>query len=502
MPDGGSGSGAAPALAALGISPLDLVPPFSPSVHDYYVRCPAGGGELDVTLKASNGATASLFRPVSSAAAPVQTVHVKVLENEAVAARVTDGAVAKDYWVRCLPADFVPIQMTKHPENGVATPGYYLVGNQLAHVSAAAGYAIVLDANGVPVWYVRQKADSGVAGVDTVIPNAISFFPDPPMPDAIEFHALSPLKTTYLNPPHFSRHEFLPLPNGHFLALTFYFHAGIDLTGMKVDEPGKGTVTLGANETIGDQLIQELDLKGNVHWQWKSTDHLDPARESTLPAAVAQPDGSWVIDTFHFNSIDLDPNNGNLLVSIRNMDAIIYIERSTGRVLWKMGGTNYSKDGPVYVPVDDPYYRQHDARFQPGWSSCHGGKGRISLFDDQSLTGHPARAAVYEVTAGAEDGQTTACGAAEPPGAHLVWEYVGQAASTYTGSFRILPDGSRVIDWGYGGVPKLVFTEIDACGNDLLDFYFLDGNSSYRTIKLPLDAFDIGMLRETAGRPY
>jgi hypothetical protein len=62
-----------------------------------------------------------------------------------------------------------------------------------------------------------------------------------------------------------------------------------------------------------------------------------------------------------------------------------------------------------------------------------------------------------------------------------------------------LADGSRIIGWGLGPTPYLVFTEVDVQGDDLLDFYFTDNNSSYRAIKVPLTALDRGVLRRTAG---
>jgi hypothetical protein len=54
-----------------------------------------------------------------------------------------------------------------------------------------------------------------------------------------------------------------------------------------------------------------------------------------------------------------------------------------------------------------------------------------------------------------------------------------------------------VIGWGVqsgGG-----FTEVDSNGNDLLDFAFSDGNTSYRALKVPQGAFDLGALRSAAG---
>jgi len=173
------------------------------------------------------------------------------------------------------------------------------------------------------------------------------------------------------------------------------------------------------------------------------------------------------------------------------------VDRASGQVLWKMGGTAYSKDNPIYVTVSDPFYRQHDARFQSWTVSGNGGKGQISVFDDQSYKPSPARAAIFDVlVTGRED-----AGDADGGGSHAAssWAYKGAANTMGEGSFRISPDGSRVICWGIS-TNNPVFTEVDAEGHDLLDFSFTDHNPSYRTVKVPLSAFDLGLLRSTAGR--
>jgi hypothetical protein len=144
----------------------------------------------------------------------------------------------------------------------------------------------------------------------------------------------------------------------------------------------------------------------------------------------------------------------------------------------------------------------------PGWSSsCNGGSGRISLFDDESQAPGPARGVLYDVVVGGGDAGAIGCdGRATLDGgvagqATVAWQYRGQLSSAATGSFRISADGSRVIGWGPGGAPNLAFTEVDSNGNDLLDFSFSDGNVTYRAIKLPLSAFDVELLRSTAGGP-
>jgi hypothetical protein len=43
------------------------------------------------------------------------------------------------------------------------------------------------------------------------------------------------------------------------------------------------------------------------------------------------------------------------------------------------------------------------------------------------------------------------------------------------------------------------FTEVDPGGEDLADLVFPGVNNTYRAIKLPTSAFDIGLLRATAG---
>ena len=71
------------------------------------------------------------------------------------------------------------------------------------------------------------------------------------------------------------------------------------------------------------------------------------------------------------------------------------------------------------------------------------------------------------------------------------------------GSLRRYADGTSLIGWGdYTGPDNLVFTEVDAAGNDVLDMVFDSrGNWSYRAEKVPVGAFDIDILRETAGLP-
>jgi hypothetical protein len=497
---------AAPYLSALAVSaetPLTLVPSFSPGVYDYYVRCAAGTNALTISMTAFPGAESALREPETSEAMPQQTLSVNVKENQAIVAIAIAGTATTEYWVRCLPHDFPYLQMSAHAN--VPSPGYYLVGNR-QRINGAQPYAMVLNGYGVPVWYFHDTRGEGVVNVDNIRSGAISFVAQAAEPVPYEIHKLRPWETTYVDPgpgTALDDHELRALSNGHFLILSNPILGGVDLTGIRIPDSSGGVLSFGANSYILNCNILEIDAKGNVAWTWVGSDHIDALRESTFPILWngTAPDGSPVVDPLHCNSIDVDPANGNLLVSARDMDAIFYIERSTGTILWKMGGRAYSKDHAPYVPVGSPFYRQHDARLLPGWSpTCNGGTGQISVFDDQTNEPGPARAVVYDVVVGASDGGTPlGCKSGEAPRAKVAWEFKGQAIAYATGSFRISADGSRVIDWGIGPVFDLVFTEVDAEGHDLLDFYFADNNTSARTVKVPLSAFDLEVLRRTAG---
>jgi hypothetical protein len=491
-------------------APLGLVPSFSPNVYDYYVRCAAGANALMVAMTASPGADSALVRPTTSPSRPTQTLSLSVMENQAIVAIATSSTATVEYWVRCLPHDFPPMKMVTHPEAGVSPPGYYLLGTAQPD-NGSNSYAIILDGNGVPVWYVAGRSHSGVGDIDDAVSGAITFFSGVGFPWQI--HQLEPLLTTYAAPvgAPLDLHEFLVLSNGDFLVTSDPLEGGVDLTGLGIPLPDGGSYPLGKNTNIAlCDLVEFEPLTGAVVWTWHASDHLDPVMDTTIPTLLEYVDGAPVYDVYHCNSIDIDPSNGNLLVSARDMDSVFYVDRSSGKILWKMGGLPYTVDDAPFIPVTDPFFRQHDARLQPGWSTCTGGRGQISMFDDESYEPEPARAVVYDVVVGAGEGGAPADGGSEDEcgaweggtrGATVAWQYKGTANSSSRGSFRVLSDGSRVIGWGQTYAPQIVFTEVNINGDDLVDFYFTDSDESYRVIKVPLNAFDLGVLRNTAGVP-
>jgi hypothetical protein len=483
-------------------APVRLTPAFSPKIHDYYVRCASGANDVTVTMGASSGAKSRLVQPKKSPPLARQTLAVSVEENDAIVAIAEEGTTSTEYWVRCLPADFPILRWTAHPERGTPPAGYYLLDS--AQLTPGGAYALVLDSHGVPVWYLHSKRSP--TNVDEIVPGAISFLPTPdePMNLPWEIHALADGGVMHVSAPWLSAHELRHLDGGHFLSLAIPTVRGVDLTGYDVPLPDGGVMSFGPDASYDDCEIVEVDpLSNSVVWAWSASDHLDPVRDSTWPQLVSSK--SPIPDPYHCNSIDVDPTNGNLLVSVRHADSLLYIERTTGRILWKLGGSAFTKDDATYVPVPDAFLRQHDARILSWAPICGGGTGEISVFDDHTAGDASERAAIYRVDVTPEGGGPLDCGVivdAGPTGATLTWQYKGYEPSPGLGSFRVLADGSRTICWGYGtnaGSDTVTFLEVDEAGRDLIDVS--TGYASYRTVKVPLDAFDLSVLRRTAGHP-
>ncbi len=506
---------AVPYLTSLGVtsseagSAISLVPAFSPDKHDYYVRCAAGTNVVNVTMAASPGAVSMLVAPQPSAALPSQTLTASVLEDQAVVAVASNSRATVEYWVRCLPHDMPPLVWAPNPEAGATpTPGYYLVGDDYPS-SGRTGYALILNGDGVPVWYTRAPAGRGAYNVDQVLPGSVTFIPSVRQymtQNPYHAHQLRPLLEYELTPDGTKPdvHELRLSKGGNTFLVTHYKPVlGYDLTGLSVVLPNGPTNPRGKDMGIHNSGVLEFALDGTIVNNWWMTDHFTPKDVTTLATIdgnIKAPDGGPIIDAFHCNSIDVDPSGNGLLVSSRHTDSIFYVDWPGGTVLWKLGGKPSSKDPQtVFLTADSPFYSQHDARFQPGWSSSTcGGQGQISMFDDETFQTNYARAIVYDVTVGGADGGGCDGGA---PGARARWQVPATSTSAEAGSFRIYKDGTRLVDWGYTKQAGLVFSEVSYSGTHLLDFSYGNGDESYRAVKVPLSAFEIDDLRATAGLP-
>jgi hypothetical protein len=166
------------------------------------------------------------------------------------------------------------------------------------------------------------------------------------------------------------------------------------------------------------------------------------------------------VDYVHCNALELDFDR-NLLISSRNLDEVTKIDRNTGEVLWRMGGTQNE-----FTLVGDTqwYWRQHAVR--------RTASGTITLFDNGNYhVPSESRAVEYAVDEAAKV-------------ARLIWEYRHTPAryAPFTGNVQRLPTGNTLISWGNLGI----VTEVRRDGTKAFEMRFAqDGVRTYRTRLTP-----------------
>jgi hypothetical protein len=240
-----------------------------------------------------------------------------------------------------------------------------------------------------------------------------------------------------------NEHELRLLPEGHAYLMSY--------DGQMV---GMDTVVEGGNPNamVFGLIIQEIDLNKEVVFEWRSWDHFK------ITDALREDLTGIDIDYVHGNAIEIE-SDGNILISSRNMDEVTKIDRTTGDIIWRMGGKNNQF---TFVNDPDGFNAQHDIRRLAN--------GHVTLFDNGTYRGY-SRAVEYEL----DENALTAT---------LVWEYrhspdiLGWAL----GSTQRLPDGNTLIGWGSAN-PTV--SEVTPDGREVYEMGFPEAIFSYRVFSHP-----------------
>lgn len=192
---------------------------------------------------------------------------------------------------------------------------------------------------------------------------------------------------------------------------------------------------------------QEIELQtGKVIFDWDCAEFV-PISESH---ELVNPKGTY--DYFHINSV-AETDDGNLLISGRNTCALYKVDRSTGKILWRLNG----KRSDFTLDPAARFYWQHHA--QPHGSST------ITLFDNAVRKERQSRGLVLSLNIAAMH-------------VRLEHAYLHPAGLTSTalGSVELQPDGRVFVGWG----DQPYFSEFAPDGTLLLDGQLPIGVRSYR----------------------
>ena len=250
-------------------------------------------------------------------------------------------------------------------------------------------------------------------------------------------------------------HDFQILPNGDALLMA-YDAETVDMS--KIVQGGK------KDATVTGLVIQELDPSKNVIFEWRSWDHF-----SFLDTTVSLTDPQ--IDLVHGNALAL-ANDGNLLLSSRDLSEITKINLQTGDVIWRLGG----KANMFRLVNGQPFAFQHDVRQLPN--------GDITVFDNQGTTQNPAASLAIEYQIDETNKTAT-----------QVWSFTHAPAvfATYMGDAQRLSDGNTFLDWGAPftgtGYAYDTMTEVAPDGQILFDLSFDSPYVSYRAFRFPWQGF-------------
>jgi hypothetical protein len=264
-------------------------------------------------------------------------------------------------------------------------------------------------------------------------------------------------------------HDLRRLANGHYLAITYRERAHVDLT------PYGGP----ADATVLDCQIQELTPAGRRVWHWNSRDHisLEETRAQGPIPLVKLADGTELYDPVHLNSVE--PHGDEIVISMRSVAAVYGIDRKTGAVRWKLGGTE-RPESLAFVGDDLANFGgQHDARLQPD--------GSLTIYDNGTGRGRPPRAVRYRLDRRA--GTATLLEQITDPDVPL---------SRFAGSARRLPGGDWVVSWG--GTPSI--GEYRPSGEQVFGLELPPEFFSYRAVPLARGSMKTSVLRRAMDAQY
>ena len=248
-------------------------------------------------------------------------------------------------------------------------------------------------------------------------------------------------------------HDFIALKNGNYVLFAY------DQQPYAMD-----TVVAGGNPNaiIEGLIIQELDSNHNVIFEWKSWDHFH-VTDNTYFAPWT---GSQ-LNFIHANAIDID-FDGNFIFSSRGLDEITKIDRTTGDIIWRFGGSNNE-----FTFINDyPFTHQHSIRSLGNNSYLLYDNGNYS--SQYTGTNNFSRAVEYKLDTIAMT-------------AEKVWEFV-HPDSLYTpsiGGVQRLPNGNTLIT--FGNLQSLnigsIITEVDSNNNIVYQLEYDPGGNIYRAQK-------------------
>lgn len=367
--------------------------------------------------------------------------------------RKRDG-YSRSFHVRCLPPSFPDYSYRR-----VAPGGPKLFSMQLGY-----HYAAIFNRDGVPVWWYRASGEPD--NVQVLADGTIAYDPVDESDFQTGDYEIRTLKGRLLrvisgaNGTAADIHDIQLLPGGNYLIGT--------QASYQADTTAYGG---SADATVIGAEVQEITPDGDLADTWRSRDNIsldETGRWWDNDILANEP-----YDVVHWNSADLVGKH-RMLLSFRHLDAIYMVDRRSGDILWKLGGTETPESLDVIGDPDGDatFGGQHDARVNSD--------GTISIHDNRTGLSGPPRAVTFRVHADA--GTARYVDAVTDPRV---------PSSFCCGSARQLDSGNWLVGWGGDGRVG----GYDSDGSLLFTLRLAVG-FTYRALPVPRGVVNTGDLRD------
>jgi hypothetical protein len=449
----GARVGAAPPAGQVSFSEPSLFPSFGPAIRDYVVRC----NDAPVTVQGhASGAWRVAIGGHSFRRGDFsETVPLSAGRAFTVVAKRDGSAQLHRYHVRCLPSDFPAYTFNRY---GPVSPKYFSVDR--GFIPLEERYGMIFDNNGVPIWWIRAPT----WGSRVLASGNLLWFDFGA--GQFEIHRLDGSLVRILdavgNPA--NPHDLRLLGNGDYLVEA-------DVMQSHVDTSAYGG---SSDASVLNSDLQRVSSSGQLLWDWQSQGQIGLAETGRFWRwAINHPTldtGSY--DILHWNSIE--EAGDSVIASFRHLDAVYRIRKSSGEIVWKLGGTSTPQSLEVAKdPRANTFGAQHDARLLPD--------GTLTVFDNRTNLGQKRPRAVRFRIDEASGTATLLQSISDPD----------VPTSYCCGSARRLGNGDWLIGWGRNN--PIGGYEPDGDRTFLLTF---DTSWSYRAEPVPAGAVSAEELRE------
>ncbi len=219
-------------------------------------------------------------------------------------------------------------------------------------------------------------------------------------------------------------HDFARLSNGHTIYLIW---EKVPISLQKRVRGGVKGSEFSGGVMFNDGLV-EVDATGKTVWQWSANAHLDPNLDIIGPLYKRE---EWL----HCNSLAV-LKNGDIALSSRQTDALLIVEKKTGRIRFRWGSAAYLDNKTIEMRAGAKTLGgPHDvSQIDEGLP----GAGHLLCYDN-GLYADASRAVEIDLETGKEVWQSSQAG-------------IGRVHfSAFAGSAQRLPNGNTLISEAAGG---------------------------------------------------